>query len=78
MAVPPAVKHCCVAICMKHAECRACTQALRSELLQLKACMEAMQQRLEFMEQQFGGGSISPGSGANDDKPSHAKFMGLF
>ena len=52
-------------------------QGLRSEMLQLKACMDAMQQRLDFIEQQFGGGS-NGSSGASNGKPSHAKFMGLF
>lgn len=46
-------------------------------MLQLRACMEAMQQRLDFVEQQYGGGGSGP-SGVSIDKPSHAKFMGLF
>jgi hypothetical protein len=46
-------------------------------MLQLQACLDAMQQRLDFVEQQFGGGSNGSGGGSID-KPSHAKFMGLF
>lgn len=46
-------------------------------MLQLRACLEAMQQRLDYVEQQYGGGSNGSGGGQNG-KPSRAKLMGLF
>ncbi len=55
----------------------ACTQALRAEMLQLRAITEAMQQRMEFMEREYGGGGGGNG-GNGSTQPSRAKIMGLF
>lgn len=52
-----------------------CVQALRSEMLQLKACLDAMEQRLDYVEQRYGGGG---GGGGKGGQPSRAKLMGLF
>lgn len=50
-------------------------EALRSEMLQLKACLEAMEQRLDYVEQHYGSGG---GGGKKGSQPSRAKLMGLF
>ena len=50
-------------------------------MVHLQAITEAMQQRLEFLERQYGGtGGSNGGSNgsAKQQQPSHAKLMGLF